>query len=256
MHEAVLGVESFSSNAVLSERWPVRRAAQAAGLSERTAYKWLRRYREEGLTGLVDRSSRPKTSPRRLATTQLDRILELRRRRRTGAQIARTVRRPRSTVARWLKVSGLGKLHLLATLEPVVRYEHKSPGSLLHLDTKKLGRFSGIGHRATGVRTHTTGGRGWECVHVCIDDYSRVAYLEVLEDETAETTAAFLRRAVAWYEAQGVAVRRVLTDNGSPYVSRLFRETCAELDLKHSRTRPYAPADQWQSRALHPEHAP
>lgn len=226
---------------IVVEGWSAVDAATAAGLSERSAYKWLRRYREEGVDGLRDRSSRPLRSPRRVPDAAVERMLELRRKRRTAAEIAKTVRRPRSTVARWLKRRGLGRLRFLAPPEPVRRYEHTKPGSMLHLDVKKLGKFTGVGHRITGARTHTTGGRGWEYVHVCIDDYSRVAYLEVLEDETGETTTSFLRRAQAWFAARGVRVRRVLTDNGPPYLSRVFAAACDQLGIKRSRTRPYRP---------------
>ena len=229
-------------NRVLREHWTVRKAAAAAGLSERTAYKWLRRFREEGGTGLLDRSSRPHSSPKRLETRVLSRALKLRRTGLLGREVARRVRRPHSTVARHLKREGLGSLAALEPKPPVRRYEHDAPGDMLHVDIKKLGKFKGMGHRQTGVRgTWKTGKRGYEFVHVCIDDHSRVAYLEVLEDEGQESAAGFIRRAVEWFNNQGVTVRRVLTDNGPCYVSRRFRDTCAELGIKHTRTRPYRP---------------
>jgi transposase InsO family protein len=172
-----------------------------------------------------------------------DIILELRRTRMTGPAIAARLRLPKSTVARVLQRHGLSRLRALEPVQLVKRYEWPHPGDMLHLDVKKLGRIRGIGHRITGDRTGQTRNRGigWDFVHVCIDDASRVAYVEVLPDEKGDTTAAFLQRAVAWYRSRGVRTKRVLTDNGSGYLSRLFANTCVWLRIKHRRTRPYTP---------------
>lgn len=216
-------------------------AAARLGVSERTAYRWLRRYRTEGQEGLTDRSSRPRCSPMRLPSATEVVIVSLRRLRRTGPQIALELGLPRSTVGLVLKRSGLGKLSSLEPREPVRRYEHKAAGDMLHLDIKKLGRIVRPGHRVTGNRRDTVDGAGWEYVHVCIDDYSRVAYVEVLANEKADTTTGFLERATAWFASRGIKVRRVLTDNGSAYCSRLFLGRCRELGAKACKTRPYTP---------------
>lgn len=168
-------------------------------------------------------------------------ILDLRRTRMTGPLIARRLKLPRSTVGRVLKTNGLGRLKYLEPPEPPHRYEKRHPGELVHLDVKKLGRFNSVGHRVTGVRNHAGRGMGWEFVHVCIDDFSRLAYVEILPDEKGVTSAAFLRRAVAWLANQGIRVRRVMTDNGSGYVAKDFAVALAALRAKHIRTRPYTP---------------
>jgi transposase InsO family protein len=168
-------------------------------------------------------------------------VLELRRLRMTGAAIAARLAIPRSTVARILKRAGLERLKKLDPPVPVRRYERTRPGELIHLDIKKLGRIRGVGHRIHGDRTTRVRGIGWEFVHVCIDDYTRLAYVEVLPDEKGATAAAFLRRAAAWLKAQGVAVERVMTDNGSGYVSKDFAVAIAEIRTRHLRTRPYTP---------------
>jgi len=234
------------SRALLVERvirlgWSVSHAADAAGVSTKTAYKWLARYADGGAASLVDRSSRPRSSPNQLAKEWVELILLLRRSRMSGPAIAERLKLPKSTVARVLKRHGLSRLRALEPVRPVTRYEWDKPGDLLHLDVKKLGRIKGIGHRITGDRTSRNRGIGWEYVHVCVDDASRVAYVEVLGDETGDTSAAFLRRAVAWYRSLGIRVRRVLTDNGSGYRSRLFAVACRELNVAHRRTRPYTP---------------
>jgi transposase InsO family protein len=228
---------------VTVERWSVATAAEAAGVSSRTAYKWLRRFEEEGQAGLLDRTSRPKRSPNQVPVGWQQTILELRRLRMTGAAIATKLGIPRSTVARILKRHGLERLKNLDPPLPVRRYERSRPGELIHLDIKKLGRIKGVGHRITGchAKVHRSRGMGWEFVHVCVDDYSRLAYVEVLEDEKGATSATFLRRAAAWLKAQGVTVERVMTDNGSGYVSKDFAVAVAELRARHLRTRPYTP---------------
>jgi len=169
-------------------------------------------------------------------------ILLLRRTGMTGPAIARSLKRPRATVARILKRAGLERLSKLKAPEPANRYQHRRPGDLLHLDVKKLGRISGFhGHRITGDRSKRKRGAGWDYVHVAIDDASRIAYAEVLRDETGETTAAFLQRAIAWYRTLGIRVRRILTDNGSGYIGRRFAHEIERLRLVHKRTRPYRP---------------
>lgn len=226
---------------VRGEQWTVAAAARAAGISERSAYKWLGRHRREGEAGLVDRSSRPHRSPGRLPEEWRQAILELRAGRLPGRRIAVQTRLPYSTVARWLHRAGLGRLRAPAPPEPVQRYERQQPGELLHVDVKKLGRIVRPGHRIHGDRRTRVVGAGWEYVHVAVDDASRVAYAEILNDERGETTSAFLRRAVAWFARLGVRVERVLTDNGSGYRSRRHAHQCARLRLRHLRTRPYRP---------------
>jgi transposase InsO family protein len=234
------------SRELLAERilrlgWAVSDASQAAGISERTAYRWLARYRAEGPEGLRDR---PCTAHRVIRTSGLrvQRIERMRRRHRlTGAQIARRLAMPRSTVAAVLKRLGLERLSCLEPKPPVVRYERDRPGELLHLDTKKLGRFRRVGHRITGDRQRRHRRGGWEFAHVCIDDHSRLAYVEVLADERAETAVAFLERALRWYRRQGIQVERVMTDNGGCYVSHAFHDACQAHEVRHLRTRPYRP---------------
>lgn len=223
---------------ITTERWAVSAAATAAGISVRTAYKWLARARSGDLR---DRSSRPHRSPRATPQPWRDVIVELRRSRLTGAQIASRLKLRRSTVARVLQRAGLARLRSLEPAEPVVRYEWQRPGDLLHLDVKKLGKFRRVGHRIHGDRQRRDRAVGWEYVHVAVDDYSRVAYVEVLPNELGVTTALFLRRALAWFRDQGIRVRRVLSDNGSPYVSRIFRARCTAEQVRHMRTRAYRP---------------
>lgn len=226
---------------ITEQRWSVKAAAAAVGVSVRTGYKWLERARHGGIPALRDRSSRPHRSPRRTPDRWRELILELRRSRMTGAQIAARLKLRRSTVARVLQQAGLARLRFLAPPEPVVRYEWQRPGDLLHLDVKKLGRFRRPGHRVHGDRLRCSPDVGWEYVHVAIDDYSRVAYVEVLPNELGITTAAFLQRALAWFKRQGIRVHRILSDNGSPYVSKVFRARCADVHVRHLRTRPHRP---------------
>ncbi|HWC07419.1 MAG TPA: IS481 family transposase [Solirubrobacterales bacterium] len=232
--------------------WSLRSAAEAAGVSERTAAKWLARWLAEGEAGLLDRSSAPRRSPSRLAADRLEAIEALRRLWMTAAEIAEVLGMALSTVSRWLKRIGLGKRSRLAPPEPPNRYERKRPGELIHVDVKKLGRISsrGAGHRVTGNRKsqfeRTRGGErkkatGWEFVHVCVDDATRLAYAEVLADERGATAAAFLRRAVAWFAGMGVTVERVLSDNGACYRSEVHAQACRELSMRHLFTRPYRP---------------
>ncbi len=226
---------------ISQEGWTVTEAAEAAGVSPRSGYKWLSRFEEEGPEGLLDRSSRPRKSPRQVPAEWQGLVVELRRLRMTGATIAVRLGIPRATVARLLKRHGVERLKTRDPPEPVRRYEKTRPGELIHLDVKKLGRFRTIGHRANGVKHDRNRGIGWEFAHVCIDDYTRLAYVEVLEDEKGVTTAAFLHRAAAWLAAQGVQIERVMTDNGSGYVAKVFAVAVAEIRAKHLRTRPYRP---------------
>jgi transposase InsO family protein len=226
---------------VTEDGWSPADAAGAAGISVRSAYKWLARFREGGVDALLDRSSRPRRCPTQVPHEWQQLVLELRRLRMTGQAIATKLRIPRSTVARILKRHGLERLKYLEPPIPIVRYEKRYAGELLHVDVKKLGRFARAGHRVHGDPTTRVRGVGWEFVHVCIDDFTRLAYMEVLEDEKGATTAGFIRRAVAWFEDHGVAVERVMSDNGVNYRSLAFRAAMAELGAKHVRTRPYTP---------------
>ena len=226
---------------VLEEGWTLAQAAEAAGVSVRTVSKWLARFRAEGLDGLVDRSSAPELVPSRTAEERVELVAALRRLRMTAAEIAETLSMPLSTVSVVLNRIGLGKLSRLEPPEPANRYERKRPGELLHIDVKKLGRIGRPGHRVNGDRRTRVRGIGWEYVHVCVDDATRIAYVEVLADEKASTAAGFLRRAVAYYRAKGIQVERVMTDNGSCYRGVVHALACKSLGIKHLRTRPYRP---------------
>lgn len=237
LHSRLLIVER-----VLEQGWTVAGAAKAAGVSERTAAKWLARYRSEGQDGLHDRSSAPLRVPRRTPRERVRVIELLRRLRMTAAEIAEVLRMPLSTVSAVLKRIGLGRRSRLEPLEPANRYECARAGELVHIDVKKLGRFSRPGHRMLGRGSgRFEEGAGYEYVHVCVDDFSRLAYVELLPDERAVSAIGFLRRAVNWFAAQGVVVERVMTDNGSAYRSHAHRAACALLALRHSRTRPRRP---------------
>jgi len=226
---------------VLFEGQSVRGVSRSLGVCPATVRKWVRRYERGGWEAMADRSSRPKRSPRRLARRTVRRIEQLRRRRWTSLRIAEVLELAVSTVGLWLRRLGLGRLKNLEPKPVVVRYEKTRPGELLHLDTKKLGRIKGIGHRIHGDWRRRSPGVGWEFLHVCIDDATRVAYAELLPDEKAETARDFLERAVAWFRAQDVFVERVMTDNGGCYVSHTFRRALATLGVRHVRTRPYRP---------------
>jgi transposase InsO family protein len=222
--------------------WKLVDAAAAAGVSARTAAKWRARWRAEGHRGLLDRSSRPRRQPRRTAADRVEAVVRLRRLRMTAAEIAETLGMALSTVSLILKRAGVGRRSQLEPLEPVNRYEHQRPGELVHLDIKKLARFDRPGHRLLGRGRGRFGtGAGYEYVHVCVDDYSRVAYVEVLADERGATVAGFLTRAVTHFVSRGVTIKRLLTDNGSGYISADFRDRCARLQIKHTRTRPRRP---------------
>jgi transposase InsO family protein/transposase len=234
---------------VVDRGWSLAEAAAAAEVSERTAGKWVCRFRDEGEEGLLDRSSAPHSVANRTSEDRVQAIAAIRRLRFTGAQIAELFEMPETTVSGILTRIGLGRLGRLG-LEPALRYERRRPGELLHIDVKKLGRIGpkGAGHRVTGSkrgqanRGHN-GKRtaGWEFVHVCVDDATRLAYVEVLGDEKAATAIGFLRRALAFYRRHGIAVEAVMTDNGSAYRSTLHAISCRALGLRHLRTRPYRP---------------
>src|SRR5215831_17408329 len=208
---------------IRQDQWPPAEAAAAAGISVRTTYKWLRRHRLGERSALEDASSRPHRQPRRTTPAVTARIVAARYERRTAWAIAVQLQVPRSTVAAILARAGLNRLTRLTPAAPVRRYEWPHPGDLVHLDIKPLGRIAGVGHRIHGDRRARVHGIGWEYAHVAIDDHSRVAYVEVLPDQTGVTTAAFLRRTVAWFARRGVRIARALTDNGSNYRSHRFQ---------------------------------
>jgi transposase InsO family protein len=226
---------------VIDEGWSLKDAAAAAGLSERRAAAWLKRFREEGVAGLEDRSSAPRRIPHRTSPERERAIIALRELRFTAAEIAEALGMAQSTVSAVLKRLGRGRLPRIQ--EPDNRYERARPGELVHVDVKKLGRIEAPGHRVTGrhPRHYRSRGAGWEYVHVCVDDCTRVAYVEVLPDERPETAVGFLRRAAAFYAAGGVNVERLMTDNGNPYRSRLHARACQELGIRHLRTEAYRP---------------
>jgi transposase InsO family protein/transposase len=237
---------------VLEHGWSRAEAAAAAGVSERTCSKWLKRYLAAGEAGLLDRSSAPKSIPHRTPDELVEAIVLLRRLRMTAAEIAFCLTLALSTVSAVLLRVGLGKLSRLEPPEPPNRYERRHAGELLHVDVKKLGRIErGAGHRVTGrrhykqTRTDADGHRrkttGWEFVHVCVDDATRLAYVEVLADEKATTAVGFLKRAIAFYARHGITVQRVMSDNGACYRSTIHAFACRALGIRHLRTRPYRP---------------
>ena len=223
-------------------------AARVAGVCSATARKWLGRYRAEGVAGLQDRSSRPARLRNPTPDETAAQIIALRRRRWTGKHIAQEAGVSPATVSRVLNRAGLSRLKDLEPAEPVRRYERENPGDMIHLDIKKLGRFERVGHRITGDRRgqsnprgRKTGGYGWEYVHVCIDDHSRLSFSQIYADEKAVSAVAHLKAAYRWYKKLGVTVTRVMTDNGSCYKSGAFAKACKDLKLKHIRTKPYTP---------------
>ena len=228
---------------VVLEGWSVAAAAEAAGVTERSVYRWLARWRVHGQVGLVDRRSVPGRIPHKTPVDRVKAICALRQQRLTAAQISVALQMPLSTVSAVLRREGLGKRSRLAPVEPIKRYERSAPGELIHVDVKKLGRFDRPGKRALGNRTgiNSSKGSGWEAVHVAIDDYSRLAYVEVLPDEKAHTAVGFLDRALAFFAGYGITVERVMTDNGSPYISHAHAIACRQLGVRHLRTRAYRP---------------
>jgi transposase InsO family protein len=237
-----------------SRIWSVAAAAEAAGVTERTIYRWLARFRDHGEAGLVDRPPVAHHQPRKTPPDRVGAICALRRLHMTASEIAECLSMPLSTVSAVLLREGLGKRSRLAPAEPANRYERRAPGELVHIDIKKLGRIVVPGHAITGNRRQHAprtrigqadgrrlGTAGWEFVHVAIDDHSRLAYAEVLGDERASTAVGFLRRALAFFARHGITVQRVMTDNGSPYRAHKHRLACQQLGLKHLFTRPYRP---------------
>ncbi len=240
-HSRMLIVERLAAG------WSVAAVAVAAGVTAKTVRKWRDRHADEGIAGLVDRSSRPHHSPGRLCTADEDAIEALRRKRLSGPVIARRLEHPVSTVGVVLRRRGLGRLSALDPRPPVIRYERDQPGELIHIDIKKLGRIEGIGHRITGDRTGQSNrravgkGSGWEYLHVAVDDRSRLAYTQLLPSERQEDATAFLQTSLAWFKQHGVTVQRVMTDNGSAYKSKLFARALNDHGIAHKRTRPYTP---------------
>ena len=230
------------ARAVLSGQTP-QAAARAAGVCPRTARKWAARLKAEGKEGLKDRSSRPHRLRCPTPMAVVERIESLRRLRFTGKQIAAELGVSPATVSRILKRLGLNRIAALEPAEPPRRYQRQHPGELIHIDIKQLGRFERVGHRITGDRTGQSNSRGvgWEYVHVCVDDASRVAFSQILPDQKQQSAVAFLRAAVAYYKSLGVIVTQVMTDNGSCYKSFAFRHACKALGLKHIKTRPFTP---------------
>jgi transposase InsO family protein len=227
---------------VIEGRLSKAEAARAYGVSAKVVARWVERFKVEGRAGMVDGSSRPSHMPRATDPATVERIVVLRRQRWTGSHIAQEVGVSPATVSRVLKRAGLSRLSDIEPAAPVVRYEREHPGEMIHIDIKKLGRFSQVGHRITDDRQQGRSRHaGWEFVHVCIDDASRIAFSQILPDERKESAVAFLEAAIAYYASLGVTVSRVMTDNGSCYRSKAFAKACRQWGLKHVRTRPYTP---------------
>ena len=229
-------------NMVLSGQTP-KAVSEAVGVCPRTVRKWVRRFEAEGLAGLQDRSSRPERLRQPTPQITVDRIEALRRQRLTGKAIAIETGVSAATVSRVLKRLGLNRLSALEPAEPPRRYQRDRPGELIHIDIKKLGRFDRIGHRITGRQTGiaTSRASGWEFVHVCIDDASRIAFSKVMKTQRKACAIAFLKAAIAYYAKLGITVERVMTDNGSCYRAKAFRNACKRLGIKHLFTKPYTP---------------
>lgn len=232
---------------VIEGRLSKAQAARVYGVSAKIVARWVERYKAEGRAGMADRSSRPRYSPNAVDQAIIDRIIALRRQRWTGQHIAMEVGVSPATVSRVLSRAGLSRLKDIDPAEPVRRYERKRPGEMIHLDIKKLGKFNRVGHRITGDRTGQSNQRqngtapGWEYVHVCIDDHSRLSFTQIHSNEKAVSAVAHLKAAVAWYQRLGIRVERVMTDNGACYTSHAFAAACTELGLRHIRTKPYTP---------------
>jgi transposase InsO family protein len=238
----------FLVRQVLIMKRSVVEVAQAMGISVRTVYKWIARFRSEDMPGLHDRSSRPHSCPGKLPEHLGDQIVELRNSKTadgkaawpSAREIAELLSIARSTVSRFLKVNNLSSQPKHVS-EPVVRYEHEKPGDMLHIDCKKLPRILAAGHRVTGNPADRTRGGGYEVLYVCIDDNSRSNYEELLPDEKAVTAEGFIRRAVAFYERCGIEVKQILTDNGPCFKSAIVVQTCKDLGIRLRKTRPYRP---------------
>ena len=216
-------------------------AAAAHGVSAPTARKWLGRYLAGGESALADLSSRPALSPKSIEPAKAMAIAELRRKRLTQARIATYLGVSKSTVGRVLARAGLSRLSDLDPVEPIVRYEHEAPGDLLHIDTKKLGRIERAGHRVTGNRVGRVQGAGWEMLFVAVDDHARIGFTDMYPDEKVPSAVQFLRNAVAYYKSLGIKVKRLLTDNGPAFRSRVFAQACLDLGVRHKFTRAYRP---------------
>jgi transposase InsO family protein len=225
---------------VVEEGWSLTAAAEAAGVSERRCSEWVRRYRS-GDQQLIDRSSAPRRVPHKTPPERAAAIGSLRELRFTAAEIAETLGMAHSTVSAVLRRLGMGRLPRLDGDEPDNRYERPMPGELVHIDDKKLASIGRPGHRVNGDRRTRTRGIGWEFVHVCVDDCTRLAYVEVLDDERTPTVCGFLERAIAWFAARGVRIERVMTDNGPAYRSHRHAELCQQRTIKHLFTAPYRP---------------
>lgn len=235
---------------VEEQGWTLAQAAAAAGVSVRTVSKWRRRFRLEGEPGLHDRSSIAELIPHRTSEERVQMIARLRRLRMTAAEIAEVLGMPASTVSAVLTRIGLGRLSRLEPVEPANRYQRRRAGELVHIDVKKLGRIGRIGHRVNGDRRTRSRGIGWGYVHVAVDDATRIAYVEVLEDEKAVTAIGFLRRARAFYAHRGIHVEAVMTDNGSAYVATVHALACHGLRIRHLRTQPYRPRTNGKAERL------
>lgn len=236
------------ARSVIKKEMTLKEASLAFRISVRTVFKWVSRYRKEGHAGMCDRSSRPFSSPRRTAKPIEQAIIKLRRERLCGAHIAKRLSVSSATVSRVLKRHGLSRLKDLEPNEAERRYEYGTPGDMIHMDIKKLGRFEKPGHRVTGDRAGSSnprsrpqGGYGWEYLHVSIDDHSRIAFTNIHANEKKETAIAFLQAAVDYYKHLGITIKRVMTDNGSCYKSKAFARACKKLNIKHIRTKPYTP---------------
>ena len=226
---------------ILDLHQPAAEVAAAFSVSIRTVFKWLARWRSEGIAGLADRSSRPKCSPKTTHPLRVARVLALRRRRLPGFQIARAAKLSKASVSRFLHRHA-ARLLALSPPPPVIRYEREHPGDLLHFDIKKLARIVRPGHRVTGDRQRDhTRGAGWEYLHIAIDDHSRISFAQILPDETARSVIAFLHAALAFFKRLGVRIQRLYSDNGPAYRSRALASQVATLGLKHRFTRFYTP---------------
>jgi transposase InsO family protein len=242
-HHAVLTVRGREhlAKSVVEGRLSLREAAAERGLSRQSAGKWVKRYREAGVDGLRDRSSRPRRLRQPTSDQQVAQVEALRRERWTGVRIAQATGLSRATVSRILVRLKLNKAKMLEPLAPIVRYEHPAPGDLLHVDIKKLARIHKPGHRITGNPQDETRGAGWEFLYVAVDDHSRMAYVAMMPDEKAVSSSRFLHEATAYFARHNIQLRRVMTDNGPCFYADLFRDACRELQLKHVRTRIYTP---------------
>lgn len=227
---------------VIEEGKSARATAYDFGVSNKTVTKWVARFRADGQSGLYDRSSRPRRIPRATPQSLIEQIEALRRNRLTGKNIAQQTKLSTATVSRVLHRLGLSRMKDIDPPQPPVRYQRDNPGELIHLDIKKLAKFHKPGHRVTGTRQNGQSyGAGWEYVHVCVDDRSRIAFVDIYPNEKACSSVAFLKQVVARYKRLGIRVEEVMTDNGPCYLSKAFGAACRKLSLRHIRTRPYRP---------------